>query len=81
MVVRETQAEVDELWEKLSAGGKKSRGGWFQDKFGLWWQVIPSVLGEMLSDDDEEKAERVMKAMLKMDKMDIEDLKKAYAGP
>lgn len=77
----ETQAEVDELWEKLSAGGKKSRCGWLQDKFGLWWQVIPSVLGALLNDDDEEKADRVMKAMLKMDKIIIEDLKKAYAGP
>ena len=73
-----TQEEVDELWEKLSAGGKKSRCGWLKDKFGLWWQVIPSALGEMLSDKDPQKSKRVMEAMLKMDKIVIKDLQKAY---
>src|SRR5712691_11156820 len=74
----ETQQEVDELWEKLSEGGEKQRCGWLKDKYGLSWQVIPSALGEMLQDKDAEKAKRVMKAMLQMDKIDIEGLKQAY---
>jgi predicted 3-demethylubiquinone-9 3-methyltransferase (glyoxalase superfamily) len=74
----ETQQEVDELWEKLCEGGRKDRCGWLQDKYGLSWQVIPSVLGKMLQDKDAEKANRVMKAMLQMDKIDIERLKQAY---
>jgi predicted 3-demethylubiquinone-9 3-methyltransferase (glyoxalase superfamily) len=76
----ETQEEVDELWEKLSEGGRKDRCGWLQDKYGLSWQVIPSVLGKMLSDRDAEKANRVMKAMLPMDKIDMKRLKQAYDG-
>jgi predicted 3-demethylubiquinone-9 3-methyltransferase (glyoxalase superfamily) len=74
----ETQEEVDELWEKLSEGGEKSRCGWLKDKFGLSWQIIPSALGEMLQDKDPEKAKRVMMAMLQMDKIDIKTLKQAY---
>ena len=74
----ETQEEVDELWEKLSEGGEKSRCGWLKDKFGLSWQVIPSVLGKMLRDKDPEKTKRVMNAMLQMDKIDINKLKQAY---
>jgi predicted 3-demethylubiquinone-9 3-methyltransferase (glyoxalase superfamily) len=74
----ETQQEVDELWEKLSAGGQKSRCGWLKDKYGLSWQVIPTVLVEMLQDKDAEKSNRVMQAMLQMDKIDIEGLKQAY---
>jgi predicted 3-demethylubiquinone-9 3-methyltransferase (glyoxalase superfamily) len=74
----ETQQEVDELWEKLSEGGEKSRCGWLKDKFGLSWQVIPSLLGKMLRDKDAEKSKRVMKAMLQMDKIDIKKLKQAY---
>jgi predicted 3-demethylubiquinone-9 3-methyltransferase (glyoxalase superfamily) len=74
----ETQQEVDELWEKLSEGGEKGRCGWLKDKYGLSWQVIPSVLGEMLHDKDAEKAKRVRKAMLQMDKIDIKSLKQAY---
>jgi len=74
----ETQQEVDELWEKLSDGGRKDRCGWLQDKYGLSWQIIPSVLGKMLQDKDAEKAQRVMKAMLQMDKIDIQRLKQAY---
>ncbi|HEX9129707.1 MAG TPA: VOC family protein [Gemmatimonadaceae bacterium] len=74
----ESQEEVDELWEKLSQGGEKSRCGWLKDKFGLSWQVIPSVLGKMLTDKDREKAKRVMNAMLQMDKIDIKKLKQAY---
>jgi predicted 3-demethylubiquinone-9 3-methyltransferase (glyoxalase superfamily) len=76
----ETQEEVDELWEKLSEGGEKGRCGWLKDKFGLSWQVNPNVLGEMLGDKDPEKAKRVMAAMLQMDKIDIDTLRKAYEG-
>ena len=76
----ETQQEVDELWAKLSAGGKPERCGWLTDKFGLSWQIIPSILGELLHDTDPEKSQRVMKAMLQMDKIDIEGLKQAHAG-
>ena len=74
----ETQEEVDELWEKLSAGGQKSRCGWLKDKYGLSWQIIPSALGEMLGDKDPEKSRRVMKVMLQMDKIDIKRLEQAY---
>jgi predicted 3-demethylubiquinone-9 3-methyltransferase (glyoxalase superfamily) len=74
----ETQPEVDELWEKLSEGGKKDRCGWLRDKYGLSWQVVPSVLGEMLQDKDAEKSKRVMQAMLQMDKIDIKTLRQAY---
>ena len=74
----ETQQEVDDLWDKLSEGGEKGRCGWLKDKFGLSWQIIPSALGELLSDKDPEKANRVMQAMLKMDKIDIKTLKQAY---
>jgi predicted 3-demethylubiquinone-9 3-methyltransferase (glyoxalase superfamily) len=74
----ETQQEVDELWEKLSEGGEKGRCGWLKDKYGLSWQVIPSVLGTLLHDKDTEKSKRVTKAMLQMDKIDLERLKQAY---
>jgi len=74
----ETQGEVDELWEQLSAGGQKNRCGWLQDKFGLSWQIIPTVLGKLLGDPDPQKSNRVMKAMLQMDKIDINGLKQAY---
>jgi predicted 3-demethylubiquinone-9 3-methyltransferase (glyoxalase superfamily) len=77
----ETQEEVNELWEKLSEGGKKERCGWLKDKYGLSWQIIPSALGKMLGDKDPEKSQRVMKAMLKMDKIDISGLKQAYEQP
>ena len=73
----DTQAEVDELWEKLSAGGEKSRCGWLRDKFGVSWQIIPTALGKMLGDPDRAKAGRVMQAMLKMDKIDIQGLQRA----
>src|SRR3979411_1432576 len=76
----ETQAEVDELWEKLSAGGKKSQCGWLDDKFGVSWQIIPTALGELMGDPDDEKSDRVMKAMLQMTKIDIEGLQRAYDG-
>jgi predicted 3-demethylubiquinone-9 3-methyltransferase (glyoxalase superfamily) len=76
----ETQQEVDELWEKLSEGGRKDRCGWLKDRYGLSWQIIPSVLGKMLQDPDAEKAKRVMQAMLQMDKIDIQRLKQAHEG-
>jgi predicted 3-demethylubiquinone-9 3-methyltransferase (glyoxalase superfamily) len=75
----ETQQEVDELWEKLSEGGKKERCGWLKDKYGLSWQIIPSALGKMLGDKDPGKSKRVMQAMLQMDKIDIQSLKQAYS--
>jgi len=76
----ETQEEVDELWEKLSAGGEKSRCGWLKDKFGLWWQIIPKALGQLMGDLDPEKSKAVMEAMLKMNKIIIVDLQRAYEG-
>jgi predicted 3-demethylubiquinone-9 3-methyltransferase (glyoxalase superfamily) len=72
-----SQQEVDELWDKLSAGGEKSRCGWLKDKYGLSWQVIPSVLGELLGSPDTGKSARVMQAMMKMDKIDIKKLQEA----
>jgi predicted 3-demethylubiquinone-9 3-methyltransferase (glyoxalase superfamily) len=76
----ETQQEVDELWEKLSEGGKKERCGWLKDKFGLSWQIIPSALGKLLHDKDAEKSKRVMQAMMQMNKIDIKGLQQAYDG-
>ncbi len=73
-----TQAEVDELWEKLSEGGEKGPCGWLKDKFGVSWQIIPTALGEMLGDKDPKKAQNVMQAMLKMTKIDIGVLQQAY---
>jgi predicted 3-demethylubiquinone-9 3-methyltransferase (glyoxalase superfamily) len=74
----ETQEEVDELWEKLSAGGEKGQCGWLKDKFGVSWQINPTVLGQMLQDRDPHKAQNVMQAMLQMTKIDIETLRRAY---
>jgi predicted 3-demethylubiquinone-9 3-methyltransferase (glyoxalase superfamily) len=74
----QTQAEVDELWGKLTAGGKAGQCGWLNDKYGLSWQIIPQALGRMLSDPDPVKAKRVTEAMLKMNKIDIETLQKTY---
>lgn len=76
----QTQAEVDELWEKLSEGGEKLQCGWLKDKFGVSWQIIPAVLGELLQDQDPEKSKRVMQAMLKMHKLDIARLRQAHDG-
>jgi len=70
----ETQKEIDYFWEKLSAGGEKSRCGWLKDRFGVSWQVVPPILGELLNDEDAEKSNRVMQAMLKMNKLDIKKL-------
>jgi predicted 3-demethylubiquinone-9 3-methyltransferase (glyoxalase superfamily) len=77
----ETQEEVDELWAKLSAGGRKDRCGWLQDKYGLSWQIIPSALGRLMSDPDPAKSSRVMKAMLQMDKIELRKLEQAYENP
>jgi predicted 3-demethylubiquinone-9 3-methyltransferase (glyoxalase superfamily) len=74
----ETQKEVDDFWTKLSEGGRTDRCGWLQDKYGLSWQIVPTVLGELLQDKDAGKANRVMKAMLQMEKIDIARLKLAY---
>jgi len=75
------QAEVDYFWEKLTAdGGQESVCGWLKDKFGVSWQIVPTALGEMMSDPDPAKAQRVMQAMLGMKKIDIAGLKKAYEG-
>lgn len=78
MVHCETQEEVDELWEKLSAGGQKSRCGWLKDKFGLSWQIIPKALGQLMADKNPNKAKAVMAAMLQMDKIDVSRLQQAY---
>src|SRR5438552_12622258 len=72
-----TQSEVDYYWKKLSAGGKEVQCGWLKDKFGLSWQMVPTILGELMSDKDPAKSERVMEAMLKMVKLDINKLKAA----
>ena len=74
----QTQAEVDMFWEKLSEGGETSMCGWLKDKFGVSWQIVPSILGELMGDKDAVKANRVTQAMLKMTKLDIAKLKEAY---
>ena len=80
-VACETQAEIDDLWEALTAeGGSPSRCGWLKDKFGLSWQIIPTALGRMLNDADPARAGRVMNAMLQMNKLDIGQLERAYDG-
>jgi predicted 3-demethylubiquinone-9 3-methyltransferase (glyoxalase superfamily) len=76
----ETQQEVDEYWEKLSAGGKEIQCGWLTDKFGLSWQIVPIILPKLLQDKDPEKSKRVMQAMLRMVKIDIAGLQRAYVG-
>lgn len=76
----ETQEEIDYYWDKLSEGGATSRCGWLKDKFGLSWQVEPRILGDLMADKDPVKAKRVMEAMLKMDKIDIEPIRRAYEG-
>jgi predicted 3-demethylubiquinone-9 3-methyltransferase (glyoxalase superfamily) len=77
----ETQEEVDYYWEKLSDGGEKSQCGWLKDRFGLSWQVVPTILGKLMQDEDKENANRVMQAMLQMTKIDIAKLQQAYDGP
>ena len=77
----DSQQEIDEFWEKLTAdGGAPSRCGWLKDKFGLSWQIVPKTLGQMLGDKDGAKSTRVMNAMLQMDKLDLKRLQQAYDG-
>jgi predicted 3-demethylubiquinone-9 3-methyltransferase (glyoxalase superfamily) len=76
----ETQGEVDEYWEKLSAGGEEGQCGWLKDKFGVSWQIVPNILMELMGDPDPEKAGRVTQAMLQMTRIDIAALKQAYEG-
>ena len=73
----QTQQEVDELWDKLSAGGEQQQCGWLKDKYGVTWQIVPTALGELLSNPDAAKAQRVMQAMLQMNKLDIDVLQQA----
>jgi predicted 3-demethylubiquinone-9 3-methyltransferase (glyoxalase superfamily) len=80
MVNCQTQEDVDHYWEKLSEGGEQQPCGWLKDKFGLSWQVIPIILGQLLGDQNPVKAQRVMQAILKMGKIDIATLKQAYVG-
>ena len=77
----QTQEEVDKLWDKLGAGGEPGPCGWLKDRYGLSWQVVPVALGEMLSDPDPVRAQRVMEAMLKMGKIDVAELRRAYESP
>ena len=74
----EKQEEVDELWEKLSEGEEKGQCGWLKDKYGVSWQIVPTVLGEMLQDKDPKKSEKVMGALLQMGKIDIKTIRQAY---
>ena len=76
----ENQDEVDELWEKLSDGGEKGPCGWLKDRYGVSWQVVPTLLEEYIRDPDPEKSQRVMQAMMQMGKIEIEPLKRAYEG-
>jgi predicted 3-demethylubiquinone-9 3-methyltransferase (glyoxalase superfamily) len=80
LVSCETLQEVDDLWEKLSEGGEEEQCGWLKDKFGVSWQIVPNILAEMIHDKDVNKSEDVIKAMLQMKKLDIQGLRKAYAG-
>src|SRR5262249_58550057 len=77
----ETQEEVDYFWKKLAEGGAESQCGWLKDKYGLSWQIVPTILSKLAQDKDPVKSQRVMKAMLQMKKLDIKALKQAYEGP
>ena len=76
-----SQREVDRLWHRLSKGGRKQRCGWIKDRYGLSWQIVPSVLAQLLGDRDPAKSERAWRAMLKMGRLDIRKLKRAHRGP
>ena len=78
----ETQEEIDYYWEKLSAGGdeKAQQCGWLKDKYGVSWQIVPTIVTEMVGDPDSEKSQRAMEALLRMKKVDLAELKRAYAG-
>jgi predicted 3-demethylubiquinone-9 3-methyltransferase (glyoxalase superfamily) len=75
----ETQEDVDRMWEQLSAGGEKVQCGWLKDKYGMSWQIVPTVLAKMMSDPDPARAARVMQAVMRMKKLDIKELEEAYA--
>jgi predicted 3-demethylubiquinone-9 3-methyltransferase (glyoxalase superfamily) len=79
-VMCESQAEIDFLWDRLSAGGEESRCGWLKDRYGLSWQIVPSALAQLLTDTDPAKSERAMLAMLAMKKLDLDALRRAHAG-
>ncbi len=74
----ESQAEIDEFWEKLSEGGEKGQCAWLTDKYGVSWQIVPAILGEMLQDSNKDKSERVMKALMQMTKIDLKTLEQAF---
>jgi predicted 3-demethylubiquinone-9 3-methyltransferase (glyoxalase superfamily) len=76
----ESQDEVDQFWDALGEGGEPGACGWLKDRYGLSWQIVPTVLNELLADPDAEKAQRVMKSMLQMGKIDVAELQRAYAG-
>jgi predicted 3-demethylubiquinone-9 3-methyltransferase (glyoxalase superfamily) len=76
-----TQQEVDDLWDKLSQGGETQQCGWLKDQYGVSWQIVPTVVSEMMQDPDDKKSERVMKALLTMNKLDINTLQQAYGKP
>jgi predicted 3-demethylubiquinone-9 3-methyltransferase (glyoxalase superfamily) len=76
----ETQQDIDHYWSKLSAGGRTDQCGWLADKYGVSWQIVPNALGELMSDKDGEKSGRVMQALMQMTKLDIDGLRRAYAG-
>lgn len=80
MVFCKTQKEIDEYWEKLKKGGQEIECGWLTDKFGISWQIVPEILGDMVADKDHEKSQRVMDAFMKMKKFDIKKLEEAYKG-
>jgi len=80
MATCENQQQVDELWTRLSEGGEEGRCGWLKDRFGLSWQIVPSILGKLMSDPDPARSGRVMNALLQMRKLDIAVLQQAYAG-
>ena len=73
----DTQEEIDAFWEKLSAGGQKSRCGWLKDRFGVSWQIVPSILPDLVTSDDAQQSDRVMKALLEIDKLDVAALERA----
>jgi predicted 3-demethylubiquinone-9 3-methyltransferase (glyoxalase superfamily) len=76
----DSQEEVDEYWEQLSGDGEEGPCGWLKDRYGVWWQIIPTILDKLLQDEDSQKADRVMQAMLQMKKIDIAGLQEAYKG-
>jgi len=76
----DSQAEIDELWDKLSAGGEPGQCGWLKDRFGLFWQIVPTVLPDLMQSGDQEKSNRVMAALMQMTKLDIQQLQQAFDG-